>query len=231
MTQLMSCNKQNCSVLRCYATLFVVQLLFCCSLTVIATDSASSPLTSSATVFIRLIDVNDNAPKFFQPVYRIRIAEDLPVHAVIFWLQAQDADEGDNGIVRYSLTDGVSNRNDAIARFHVDDRTGAIRLSAKLDSRIQNRYNITARARDSKKYYSTCYIEVEVLPVNRNLHAPYFENPHTRFEVPENSVIGTNIGTVSAVDEDKTDPERDVGYYIVDGTGLGFFDIDQNTGK
>ena len=48
---------------------------------------------------------------------------------------------------------------------------------------------------------------------------------------PENSVIGTNIGTVSAVDEDKTDPERDVGYYIVDGTGLGFFDIDQNTGK
>ena len=200
------------------------------SLTVVATDAALNPRSSSVAVIIRLLDVNDNAPKFHQNRYQIQIAEDLPLHAVIFWLEAHDPDEGKNGAIRYTLTDGVSNRNDALARFHVDDRTGAIRLSAKLDSRVQNRYNITARARDSGKLYSTCYIEVQVIPVNRNLHAPYFKYRDTKLEVREDAPIGTNIGSRLAVDEDRTDPERDIGYYVVDGTGLGIFDIDQYTG-
>ena len=213
---------------------------FVFSLTVIATDSApTNPQTSTATVLVRIVDVNDNTPKFYRPLYHIQIAEDLPVHTVVFWLKAYDADEGDNGVVRYSLTDGVSNRNVAISRFHVDDRTGAIRLAGKLNSRIQNQYNITAHARDSKQSYSTCYIAVTVIPVNRNLHAPVFEQDrrdpffmhrHVRIEVSESAAIGTNIDTVSAIDEDVTSPERDVGYYIVDGTGLGIFNIDQNTG-
>ena len=201
------------------------------SLTVIASDSSkTNPRKSTARIIIRLLDVNDNAPRFYQSIYRIRISEDLPKHVVLFWLQANDPDEGENSAIRYTLTDGVTNKNDGRTRFRVDDRTGAIRLKAPLDARVQNRYNITARARDSKKLYSTCYIEVEVLPVNRNLYAPYFSNRYVRVEVAENGPIGTEVGVMSATDEDTTEPERSVAYYIVDGTGLGFFSIDENTG-
>ena len=162
----------------------------------------------------------------------MQIAEDLPVHTMLFWLQARDPDAGENGQVRYSLTDGVSSRlSPGQPRFRVDDRTGALRLSLALSAREQSFYNITARARDAKKLYSTCYIEVQVLPVNRNLHAPYFEKQSLRMEVKENATIGTQIGVVSAIDEDLTEPEREVKYFVTDGTGLGIFEIDENTGK
>ena len=201
-------------------------------MTALASDSApAGPRTSRVKVRIKILDVNDNPPQFYKSLYRIQVSEDLPKHAVVFRLQAHDADFGENSVVRYTLTDGVTNRNDAKTRFQVDDRTGAIRLSAKLDARVQNRYNITARARDSKKLFSTCYIEVEVLPVNRNLYAPYFKYRDIRMEVEENAYIGTTVGAVSAVDEDTTSPERDISYFIVDGTGLGIFAIDQNTGR
>lgn len=39
------------------------------SLTVVATDSGSSPLSSTATVHISLIDYNDNPPVFSQDSY------------------------------------------------------------------------------------------------------------------------------------------------------------------
>lgn len=202
------------------------------SLTVVASDSAPlHPRKSSALVAIRLLDVNDNPPQFYQSVYKIRISEDLPKHVVLFWLQAHDKDEGENSAIRYTLTDGVTNKKDGRTRFDVDDRTGAIRLLAPLDARVQSRYNITARARDSKKLYSTCYIEVEVLPVNRNLHAPYFSDRYIRIEVAEDAVVGTKVGVMSATDEDRTEPERIIAYRIDDGTGLGVFAIDENTGR
>ena len=194
-------------------------------------DSAVKPLSSSVNVTIHLSDVNDNSPTFYQDLYRIRISEDLPVNALIFWLKAYDPDSGTNGLVRYSLTDGTtdSNRNSP-PRFRVDGRTGAIRLSAPLNARAQSQYNITARARDSGKRYSTCFIEIDVIPVNRNLHAPFFEEQRLKFEIFENAAIATQIGTVSAIDEDETDPEREIWYSVVDGDGLGIFQIDQNTG-
>ena len=180
---------------------------------------------------IRVLDFNDNSPKFYQDLHRVRVAEDLPVHTVVFWLQAYDLDEGRNGRVRYSLTDGASNANDNTGpRFRVDDRTGAIRLSAPLDARVQNRYNVTARARDSGKRFSTCFIEIEVLPVNKNLHAPYFISRKVKLEMKENVDIGTQIGSMSAIDEDVTEPENDVRYYLTEGNGLGIFTIDENTG-
>ena len=202
------------------------------SLTVIATDGDSTkPKSSSVNIIIRLLDVNDNSPEFYQSRHRIKISEDLPVNTLIFWLQAHDADAGENGLVRYSLTDGMTDLNRGLQpRFRVDDRTGAIRLSSSLSARVQNRYNITARARDAGKRYSTCFIEIEILPVNKNLHAPFFEEQKVKFEISESATISTQIGSVSAIDEDVDDPERDLRYSIVDGNGLGIFRIDQNTG-
>ena len=198
-----------------------------------ATDGAlTNPLSSTVSVVIRLQDINDNSPKFYQELHRIRISEDLPVNTLIFWLQARDPDSGPNGLIRYSLTDGATDSNRGTqTRFRVDDRTGAIRLSSSLNARIQNRYNITARARDSGKLYSTCFIEIELIPVNRNLHAPYFDEQRTKFEISENAAIASRVGVVSATDEDTTHLEREIRYSIVDGDGLGVFQIDQNTGK
>uniref|UniRef100_H2ZGL7 Cadherin domain-containing protein n=1 Tax=Ciona savignyi TaxID=51511 RepID=H2ZGL7_CIOSA len=200
-------------------------------LTVTATDGGKIPLSSSALVLIDVTDVNDNPPRFHQSIFRIKVTEDLPVGTVVFRLQSSDPDSPENSVVRYSLTAGVSNRAHAgEPKFNVDPRTGYIRISAGLDYRLKTRYNITARARDSNYRVATCYIEVEVVPVNRNLNAPYFDLPEVKFDVLENAAIGVTVGIATAVDEDITQPENSSGYSIVDGTGLGIFNIDENTG-
>jgi len=203
------------------------------SLIITATDGASTKqLSSSVSVMITLLDVNDNPPEFYQNLYRIRIAEDLPANTLIFWLQAHDPDFGTNGLIWYSLSDGATDSSHGRqTRFRVDDRTGAIRLSSPLNARIQNRYNITARARDVGKLYSTCFIEIEVISVNKNLHAPFFVEQRIKFEISESAPISSQVGSVSATDEDLADPEREIRYFIVDGNGLGVFQIDPITGR
>nr|XP_018670260.2 protocadherin Fat 1 [Ciona intestinalis] len=200
-------------------------------LTVIAKDAGEHPLSSSASVLIHVADVNDNPPRFHQDVFRIKVTEDLPVGTVVFRLQSYDPDMPEHSEVRYSLTAGMSDhQRRGEPKFNVDPRTGYIRISAKLDYRVKTRYNITARARDRVYRVATCYIEVEILPVNRNLHAPYFNLPEDKFEVLESAEIGKTVGIASAVDDDIGEPENSIGYSIVDGTGLGIFAIDENTG-
>lgn len=218
--------------LRIWESRHIYHFFYFCRFTVTATDgSKTRPLSSTTTVLIHVTDINDNIPMFHQDLYRIRISEDLPVGTLVFFLEAQDPDSGDNGDIRYSLKD-VRNSRDRISRFKIDDRTGAIRLAAPLNYRTQSRYNITARARDVKQRnrFSICYIEIKILPVNRNLYAPYFDFTDKRMEIAENASVGSLVGTVSALDEDITEPENEIRYSIVDGTGLGYFEIEPVTG-
>lgn len=69
----------------------------------------------------------------------------------------------------------------------------------------------------------------QVVDVNENLYAPYFNDFAVRGTVKENSRVGTSVLTVSAKDDDKG---RDgvLRYSIKGGNGLGTFTIDEDTG-
>ena len=49
-------------------------------------------------------DVNDEEPRWRQPVYNVSVAEDAPANATLLVVEALDADSGANGRVRYALT-------------------------------------------------------------------------------------------------------------------------------
>ncbi|VDM70981.1 unnamed protein product [Strongylus vulgaris] len=57
----------------------------------------------SATLFIRLLDVNDNAPRFSQDQYAMQVVDNWPPGVVIDRLTATDSDTGKNARVIYSL--------------------------------------------------------------------------------------------------------------------------------
>lgn len=62
--------------------------------------------SSSATVTIEVLDVNDVTPRFTQEIYNAAIVENRPAGASVVMVTATDDDEGANGMVRYSLTGG-----------------------------------------------------------------------------------------------------------------------------
>ncbi|XP_039181788.1 protocadherin Fat 3 isoform X9 [Crotalus tigris] len=173
-----------------------------------------------------LDDVNDCAPVFIPPSYSVKVLEDLPVGTVIAWLETQDPDLGLGGQVRYSLV------NDYNGRFEIDKSSGAIRLSKELDYEKQQFYNLTVRAKDKGRpvsLSSVSFVEIEVVDVNENLYTPYFSDFVVIGSVKENSRIGTSVLQVSARDDD-TGRDGEIQYSIRDGSGLGRFNIDEETG-
>ncbi|XP_075448649.1 protocadherin Fat 3 isoform X3 [Ascaphus truei] len=183
-------------------------------------------LFSVVNLKIYLDDVNDCSPVFIPTSYSAKVLEDLPVGTVISWLETQDPDLGLGGQVRYSLV------NDYNGRFEIDKTSGAIRLNKELDYEKQQFYNLTVRAKDKGRpvsLSSVSFVEVEVVDVNENLHTPYFSDFAITGSIRENSQIGTSVLQVMARDEDNG-RDGEIQYSIRDGSGLGRFSIDEETG-
>lgn len=178
------------------------------------------------TLKIVLTDVNDCPPRFIPNFYKARVREDLPVGTVVAWLETQDPDLGLGGQVRFSLA------SDYNGWFEIDKASGVIRLIRELDYESQQFYNLTVKAKDKGKpvsLLSVTFVEIEVVDVNENLQAPYFTNFALTGLVKENSSVGTTVIQVSATDED-WGKDGEVQFSIYDGTGLGLFAIDEETG-
>ncbi|XP_046891285.1 protocadherin Fat 3a isoform X1 [Hypomesus transpacificus] len=175
---------------------------------------------------ISLEDVNDCPPAFIPSVYMARALEDLPVGTVVAWLDTQDPDLGLGGQIRYSLA------NDYNGKFEVDKMSGAIRLMKELDYETQQFYNLTVRAKDRGRpvsQLSVTSVLLEVVDVNENLYAPYFSHFALTGTVKESARIGTTVLQVTARDDD-LGRDGEIQYSIRDGTGLGRFTIDEETG-
>lgn len=198
-------------------------------LKVVARDQAVDEPQMVSTVSLKIVleDINDNPPRFFPLHQRVKVREDLPLGAVVVWLQAHDPDQGQSGQVRFSLLDNGD------GDFDVDKTNGAVRILRTLDFERRQVYNLTARAKDKGKPESlscTCFIEVYVVDVDENLHQPRFASFVDKGSVREDAPIGTTIMTVIAQDNDQG-RAGEIRYSIRDGSGLGVFTIDEESGK
>ncbi len=102
-----------------------------------------------------------------------------------------------------------------------------------LDYEKKQVYSLTARAKDKGKpisLSSSCHIEVEVVDVNENLYRPLFPSFLDKGFIKEDVPIGTSVMKIKAQDEDKG-RDGEIRYSIRDGSGLGIFTIDEETGK
>ncbi|XP_037117404.1 protocadherin Fat 1a isoform X2 [Syngnathus acus] len=181
---------------------------------------------SAVPLRITLEDVNDNPPKFLPPNYRVKVREDLPVGTVVMWLEAHDPDVGPSSQIRYGLMDNGD------GHFEVDKLSGAVRIVQSLDYESKQVYNLTAKAKDKGKpisLSSTCFVEVDVVDVNENLYRPLFRSFVEKGFIKEDAAVGTSVMTLVAEDDDKG-RDGEIRYSIRDGSGLGIFTIDEETG-
>uniref|UniRef100_A0A4W5KGH0 FAT atypical cadherin 2 n=1 Tax=Hucho hucho TaxID=62062 RepID=A0A4W5KGH0_9TELE len=184
-------------------------------------------LFSMTDLVVVLEDINDNPPKFVPKIYNIKVPEDVPLGTVLLWVESFDLDLGSAGQISYNL------KNSENGAFFLDASTGSLTLEKELDFERRQSYNLTVRAVDHglpRSLSSSCFIEVEVLDVNENLNKPVFSMYVYEASVMEDAPVGTSVLTLTAADRDLG---RDgvVRYHIHDGSGLGVFMIDEETGK
>ena len=184
-------------------------------------------LFSMLDLVVVLQDINDNPPKFVPKVYKIKVPEDVPVGTHLVWVESVDLDLGIGGLVTYNL------KNTESGIFHLDPFTGALTLEKELDFERRPSYNLTVRAVDHglpRSLSSSCFVEIQVLDVNENVHRPVFSEFVYESGVMEGVAVGTSVVTLTASDKDLG---RDgvVRYHIHEGSGVGVFTIDEETGN
>uniref|UniRef100_K7GBY5 Cadherin domain-containing protein n=1 Tax=Pelodiscus sinensis TaxID=13735 RepID=K7GBY5_PELSI len=92
-----------------------------------ARDHGTPPRSATMSLSVRVLDLNDNAPRFAQAAYAVEVPEDLAVGALVLQLGALDPDEGTNGQVSYYLG------NESLGMFQVEPQSGRITSAQALD--------------------------------------------------------------------------------------------------
>ncbi|XP_068583246.1 protocadherin-23 [Cebidichthys violaceus] len=157
-----------------------------------AADRGNPPLSTTATIRVQVVDVNDNIPAV-PPMEPVVIAENLPAGYMVTQVTANDVDL--SSTITYSFLDNSSTN----FPFAIDLYTGVVTLTRALDYEEQTEYTLTVWASDSL-HQTTGEVKVEVLDVNDN--APVFTKVSYQVELSELVLADTLVLSVSATDSD-----------------------------
>jgi len=103
------------------------------TLRAVAADGCTrGPLSAAASLTIRVEDVNDNAPACAQNPVTAWVSARTPPDRIVATVAATDADQGDNGTVRFTLSDGEN-------LFDVNAETGEISLRRRVRAGFSGR--------------------------------------------------------------------------------------------
>uniref|UniRef100_A0A670YTW0 FAT atypical cadherin 4 n=1 Tax=Pseudonaja textilis TaxID=8673 RepID=A0A670YTW0_PSETE len=194
------------------------------TLTVIAVDQGlPKPLRDQAIVQVYMKDINDNAPKFLKELYQATISELAPNLTQVLRVSASDVDEGNNGLIHYSIIEGNEEN-----QFAIDTGTGQVTLIGKLDHEATAFYSLTIQAVDSgtDPLSSLSMLNINVLDENDN--SPSFPKTVLFVDILENMRIGELVTSATATDSDSGD-NADLNYSITGTNNHGTFSISPNT--
>nr|QAT77747.1 E-cadherin [Halisarca dujardinii] len=182
---------------------------------VIAVDSGVPQQTGSATVFLSLTNINDNAPRFASSLLELSVQETAHNGSIVGSVSATDPDSDP---ITYSLegTDSL---------FTIDAQTGEVRLQLTGSQVLSEpSYNLSVSARDGVHVGRTT-VRVNVLDINDN--PPAFTASTYYGNVTENDASAVNVVQVSATDADRGGVALT---YTFESNTVSNFKIDANTG-
>uniref|UniRef100_A0A671QN41 Cadherin-23-like n=1 Tax=Sinocyclocheilus anshuiensis TaxID=1608454 RepID=A0A671QN41_9TELE len=185
---------------------------------------AGSRRTGTATVYVEVLDVNDNRPIFLQNSYETSILENIPRGTSILQVQATDADQGENGRVLYRILSGNN------GQFNVDSLSGLIsRGTAALNRETRSSHVLEVEAYNSDQGSMRSSVRVIVYVEDMNDESPVFtQSQYNRLGLRETAGIGTSVVVVRATDPDTGDGGA-VAYALVSGSDHKF-EVDVSTG-
>uniref|UniRef100_A0A493TP67 Cadherin domain-containing protein n=1 Tax=Anas platyrhynchos platyrhynchos TaxID=8840 RepID=A0A493TP67_ANAPP len=169
------------------------------TLAITAKDNGIPQKADTTYVEIMVNDVNDNAPQFVSTHYQGMISEDAPPFTSVLQISATDRDAHTNGRVQYTFQNGEDGDGD----FTIEPTSGIIRTVRRLDRENVPVYELTAYAVDRgiPPQRTPVHIQVTIQDVNDN--APVFPAEEFEVLVKENSIVGSVVAQITAVDPDE----------------------------
>ncbi|XP_045204974.2 protocadherin-11 X-linked-like [Mercenaria mercenaria] len=158
-------------------------------------DLGNPPKTSSETFSVRVLDVNDNDPKFEKEIYNAVIAENNNVGVNITKVKATDNDQGLNGTVEYMLLEPNG-------YFLINNVTGQIFANKSFDRERESLIIFSVLAVDHGPSRRTATTTVSLTLTDTNDNAPVMIPARPEMRITENQAPNTSLGFLQAKDSD-----------------------------
>ncbi|XP_041800665.1 protocadherin gamma-A6 [Chelmon rostratus] len=160
-------------------------------------DGGNPVRSGTASIYIRVLDANDNVPVFSQRVYKASVAENSAVGTVIATLNATDLDEGVYGEITYSFSH-LSDKMGGV--IEINPLSGEVRVAGPIDYEEAVTHELDVQAKDGGGQASHCKLVIDVIDVNDN--KPVIEIKSASANVAEDSKPGTMVALINVYDLD-----------------------------
>uniref|UniRef100_A0A182QTF4 Fat-like cadherin-related tumor suppressor homolog n=1 Tax=Anopheles farauti TaxID=69004 RepID=A0A182QTF4_9DIPT len=190
--------------------------------TVVASDKGVPSLSSTAHVWVSVMDMNDNPPKFEQPSYSCVLSEHATRGQFVTVVSASDPDYIDHDRLVYTIAQG-----NELQTYGIDPVTGIITL-VNMQNFAEKHVSILNVSVTDGVYTSFTRVKITILPAN--LHNPVFEHTVYDAKVDENQLAGRLVTTVKATDKDFGEYGR-LAYSIISDDMQECFSIDKEKGE
>ncbi|KAJ3592106.1 hypothetical protein NHX12_007235 [Muraenolepis orangiensis] len=204
------------------------------NLTVMAEDFGSPPLRKILQYTVRLMDENDNAPRFAKAVYEVSVLENNAPGAFIAAVEARDADLGNNGKITYRLLDGVLMGSPVNTFVSLNSVTGAIYALRSFNYEVTKALELHVQAGDGglPQLQSRALIRLRILDQNDNppvVVQPVLYKGQAELFLPRDAHAGYAVTQIGATDADEG-ANAQLSFRMAEGGHLGF-SVNRATGK
>ncbi|XP_052471541.1 protocadherin alpha-2 isoform X2 [Carassius gibelio] len=205
------------------------------NVTITATDEGTPPLSSTSVITIHVSDVNDNAPRFPEPIINVYVKENSQIGAVIYTVSAFDPDVGDNARITYSLLES-SKSGPVTSMININSHSGDIHSLQSFNYEEIKKFAFKVQATDSgvPPLSSNVTVNVFILDENDNspgILAPYSELGSVNTEnVPYSADAGYFVAKIRAVDAD-SGYNALLSYHISEPKGNNLFRVGTSSGE
>ncbi|CAH1794571.1 unnamed protein product [Owenia fusiformis] len=198
--------------------------------TIMAIDSGTPALNSTASIHVRIEDTNDNSPEFTMFNTSVMVWENATLGTEVTTVEAVDKDSGNFGTVWYLITGHEE-------KFTIHNETGVITVAGELDRETKADYTISVEARDSpdspenEQRITSRTMMIRLRDVN-DFTPKFAKSNYNASSVAENAATGTQVITITAIDLDEGENARIV--YSLNQTRqnmtAGLFEVVPDTG-
>ncbi|KAK6309558.1 hypothetical protein J4Q44_G00194390 [Coregonus suidteri] len=205
------------------------------NVTIVARDNGIPSLNYTKSFPVKILDENDNAPRFTKTVYVLQVPENNIPGEYLGSVLAHDPDIGPNGTVSYSILPSHIGDVSVYTYVSVNPTNGAIYASRSFNYEQTKFFEFKVQAKDagSPHMEGSATVRVSVLDVNDNLPVivlPLLLNDTAEIMVPRNVGLGYVVTTVRAVDQDHGESGR-LTYEIWEGNEEHLFEMDPVAGE
>uniref|UniRef100_UPI00398ED930 protocadherin-16-like n=1 Tax=Pristiophorus japonicus TaxID=55135 RepID=UPI00398ED930 len=197
-------------------------------LTVVVQDGGTPPRSIAGSVYVMVLDQNDNSPVFTNvPLGKelvLQVFEGTPSGNLVATLHAKDPDEGENGTVVYSLSGPWAQK------FSLHQTSGELRAASLLRRAERSEYELTVLAHDRGHPPQTTSLAIRVQVRSSASTLPQSDSSTVTFQSTEGMAPGSRIGSVSS-HQLSARGDGQLTFTVVGGSDVdGRFVVDRLTG-